>query len=299
MISVIIATYKRRDLLFFAIERLLKQKNVEIEIIVINDNIINDPTDEIIDKYPQVIYVKHPQKVGIGQKHQIGFNLARGEYINFHDDDDYLCDDSFFEKASTILNADASLAFVSANAYRKYESLPAEQQFVQKELNVKGKMNRIDYLSKFQIGYDKPFSTFPTIFRKSTLEEQHFNEQIEMSDSSLYMLALLGGDAYIMEDFVGVYRIHNQSMTQKGSNLNWRLGVFAQKEYIFEHIKNEIKNPEEWWQRQFFLTYRYFAKSSCRKEKIMLLKWGLIHHHSYQMSLHVIIKLFKVILFNK
>ena len=299
MISVIIATYKRKDLLFFAIERLLKQKNVEIEIIVINDNIENDPTDEIVDKYPQVIYVKYPQKVGPGKKHQIGFSLSHGEYINFHDDDDYLCDDLFFEKASTILNSDNSLAFVSGNAYRKYEDLPTEQQFKKKELNVKGKMNRMDYLSKFQIGYDKPSSTFPTIFRRTTLERQNFNEQIEMNDSSIYMLALLGGDAYFMEDFVGVYRVHSQSITRKGFDLNWRLRVFAQKEYILGQIKNEIKNPGEWWQGQFCLTYRYFAKSTSRKEKIMLLKWGLIHHHSYHLSLRIIIELFKVILFNR
>lgn len=299
MISVIIATYKRKDFLFFAIERLLKQNKVEIEIIVINDNIKDDPTDEIVDKYPQVIYVKHPQKVGLGKKHQIGFELSHGEYINFHDDDDYLCDDSFFEKASTILDSDASLAFVSGNAYKKYEYLPAEQQFIKKGLNVKGKMNRMDYLSKFQIGYDKPLSTFPTIFRKSTLEEQRFSEQIEMSDSSLYMLALLGGDAYFMEDFVGVYRVHKQSMSLNGSNLNWRLGVFAQKEYIYGQIKNEIKNPEEWWHHQFLLTYRYFAKTLCRKEKIMLLRWGLIHHHFFQLCLHVIVRLSKVIILNR
>lgn len=299
MVSVIIATYKRRDLLFFAIERLLKQNNVEIEIIVINDNIANDPTDEIVDKYPEVIYEKCPQKVGPGKKHQIGFSLSHGEYINFHDDDDYLCDDFFFEKATTILNSDNSLAFVSGNAYRKYEDLPTEQQFKKKEINVKGKVNRMDYLSKFQLGYDKPLSTFPTIFRRSTLEEQHFSEQIEMNDSSIYMLALLGGDACFIEDFVGVYRVHSQSITRKGFDINWELGVLAQKEYILGQIKNDIKNSGEWWQGQFFLTYRYFAKTSCRKEKIELLKWGLIHSHSYEMGLHILIGLLKVILLNR
>ena len=173
MISVIIATYKRRDLLFFAIDRLLRQKNVELEIIVITDDIKDDPTDEIVEKYPEVIYVKHPVKVGRGQKHQIGFDLAHGEYINFHDDDDYLCDDYFFEKASAILDSDSTLAFVSGNAYKEYEGLSAELQFEKIVLNVKGRMNRIDFLSRFQIGYDKPLSTFPTIFRRSTLLGQH------------------------------------------------------------------------------------------------------------------------------
>ena len=68
MISVIIPTFKRPEMLFFEIDKIFEQSYKDIEIIVINDDIENDPTDEIVKKYPQIKYIKHKRKIGPGQK---------------------------------------------------------------------------------------------------------------------------------------------------------------------------------------------------------------------------------------
>lgn len=301
MVSVIIPTFKRKDLLFYEIDRLLEQKNVSVEIIVINDNIDNDPTDEIVVKYPQVIYVKNPEKVGPGKKHQIGMKLAHGEYVSFPDDDDYLCDEFFFSKASELLDKDKSLSFVSGNSYIKYEEKLEAEQIVKDRLNLKGKINGIEYLSGFQNKYRKPLSSFPTVFRRSSLEEQDFYNQIEMSDASIYMLALLSGNAYLLEDYVGVYRVHQRSLTKKRSDPSWILGVMCQKEYILEKIYNLVDNPLEWWLIHFANSYRFYANtSSDRKNKIKLLKWGLVHSHGYaKLKLYILKEFVKSVVFNK
>lgn len=301
MVSVIIPTFKRRDLLFYEIDRLLEQKEVDIEIIVVNDNIENDPTDEIVNKYPSVVYIKNPEKVGPGKKHQIGMKIAHGEYVSFPDDDDYLCDDLFFYKACRLMNEDNSLSFVSGNSYFKYEDKPEGEQLEKHCINVRGKIDGMEYLSGFQFKYKKPLSSFPTVFRRSTLETQHFYDQIEMSDVSIYMLALLGGNAYILEDYVGVYRVHSRSLTKKRSDPTWILGVMRQKESILEKIQDKIDSPSKWWLRHFAFSYRFYANTSRNKRgKTELLKWGWGHSHGYLIvKLYIVKQFVKMIFFNR
>lgn len=283
MISVIIPTFKRKEMLFFEIEKLKEQKNVDIEIIVINDDIKDDPTDEILNKYPEIKYIKYPTKIGPGQKRQIGFMQTSGKYISTPDDDDYLIDDHFFEKAEKLLEQDESLSFVSGSSIILYEDEKDDSKKYEKApLNVKGKYEGIDYLQNIQGQYQKPLSSFPTVFRKQSLENAGFINQIETSDVSLYMLACLSGNAYFLHDFVGVYRIHSRSLTTKKSSSDWINNVLRQKEYIFEQIKNEIDNPSKWWLRHVDLSYRFYANTSRnRKQKLKLLIWCYKHNHGY------------------
>ena len=278
-VSVIIPTFKRKKMLFYEIEKLIEQKNVVLDIIVINDDIANDPTDEIKIKYPFVTYIKNKIKIGPGQKHQVGYKLAKGKYVSFPDDDDYLIDPLFFYKAITIMEENPSIAFVSGNSYIKYEDEPdKDKQFVPYKLNVSGQYDRLDFIENMQGKYNKPLSSFPTLFRKDSLDAQCFMDQIEMSDVSLYLLALLSGDAFIIDDYVGVYRIHSRSLTTKRSSPVWIINVLKQKEYIYGKIKSEIKHPGEWWIRHFFMTYRFYANTSKNRfYKLRILIWGLFH----------------------
>ena len=268
-------------MLFYEIEQLKKQKQIEMEIIVVNDDIENDPTDEITTLFPDVLYVKSERKIGPGEKHQLGFSLAHGEYISFPDDDDYLIDNAFFFKAISIMESNPQIAFVSGNSYIKRESeLDPSKEFVKSPLNVKGLYKGLDYLENMQGEYTKPLSSFPTVFRKSVLEKQDFMNQIEMSDVSIYMLATMGGDAFFIEDYVGVYRVHNNSLTTKKSSSKWINNVLRQKEEIFVNVKGKLKDPNQWWLRHVSITYNFFAHTSRnRREKAKLLFWIMKHDH--------------------
>lgn len=302
MISVIIPTYKRTQMLFYAIEQLLKQKNVEIEIIVINDDIPNDPTDSIRIKYPSVKYIKHSPKIGPGQKHQIGFEIAKGDFVSFPDDDDYLTDPLFYYKATQIMTKDPTLSFVSGNAYIKYEDEKDEdKQIVKAPLNVSGKYEGLDYLNNMFGKYQKPLSSFPTVFRKKSLEENGFMEQVEMSDASIYLLACLGSNVYIIDDYVGVYRIHSRSLTTKRSSSKWINNVLRQKESIFNRVKDKIEQPDLWWDRHLFSSYGFYANTSkSRIEKMKLLLWATKHGHGYFIIYkHIVRELWRTIIYNE
>ncbi|MCU7802752.1 MAG: glycosyltransferase family 2 protein [Candidatus Thiodiazotropha sp. (ex Lucinoma borealis)] len=93
MISVIIPTYKRKQMLVRALSSLEQQTYKEIEIIVIDDD-----SDRSVEKIVNNInnthirYLRSPNIGGAGARN-VGIKEARGEFIAFLDDDDYYhCD---------------------------------------------------------------------------------------------------------------------------------------------------------------------------------------------------------------
>lgn len=301
MISIIIPTFKRREMLFFAIEKIYEQTYDNFEILVINDDIKDDPTDDILTKFPKIKYIKYPQKISPGKKREIGLELSKGEYIYAPDDDDYLLDHDFFKIAIEIMEKDNSISFVSGNAIVKYEDERNEDNKYKKHpLNVVGFYQGLDYLEHMQGKYMKPLSSFPTLFKRKVFQDNLFNESIEMNDVLLYMLASLKGNAYFIENYVGVYRVHNRSLTTKKSSFTWINDLLRQKEIIFLYIKDKISNPEIWWSRHVTLTYNFFAQTSkSRKEKFKFLCWIFAHNHGYMNVNKFIIKSFIRLIFNK
>lgn len=91
-VSVIIPTYKRSDLLERAIKSVINQTYKNIEIIVVDDNVNNSKEHlqnlKIIEKYPQIIYIKNKKNLGGGLTRNVGIKASTGEYIAFLDDDD-------------------------------------------------------------------------------------------------------------------------------------------------------------------------------------------------------------------
>ncbi|MCW3805814.1 glycosyltransferase family 2 protein [Plebeiibacterium marinum] len=92
LVSVIITTYQRPVFLERAIRSILNQTYPEIELIVVDDNDQDSEarqlTESLIKKYPDIIYVKHPENKGANAARNSGIRIAKGEYIAFLDDDD-------------------------------------------------------------------------------------------------------------------------------------------------------------------------------------------------------------------
>ena len=92
-LSVIIPVYNAEKTLKKCIESVLRQKNDEIEIVIINDG-SKDSSDEIIQQYkennPKMISYYKKKNTGIADTRNYGIKKAKGKYIMFLDADDYL-----------------------------------------------------------------------------------------------------------------------------------------------------------------------------------------------------------------
>lgn len=279
LISVIIATYNRGSMLKDAIESVLRQQNVQLDIVVVDDA-STDNTTEIIENFQRgltekavIRYFRNETNKGLLYNHLFGFRQAKGDVLVFMDDDDYYTDDGYFYRAAQKLDEDKSLSMVAANVKFLYVQSRKSKDIY---LNVKGFMSNSDYLSNFQFKYSKPASTFPAVFRKRKLDEAGFNGMQVMNDSSIYMRSLLTGHAYLFTEIIGVYRLHGGN--RSCDNGSYFLENIQEKYRILKEGKQIIQNPRHWWYKQFTLTYNYYISAQHKLEdEFKIVEWGLKH----------------------
>ncbi|MDO7906573.1 glycosyltransferase [Paenibacillus sp. JX-17] len=89
LVSIVVRTKNRPELLARCIESLNKQIYSNIEVVIINDG--GSPVDELIEKVEHTVQF-HSNKSSQGRAHALkkGLELAIGKYVNFVDDDDLL-----------------------------------------------------------------------------------------------------------------------------------------------------------------------------------------------------------------
>lgn len=124
IVSVIIPTYKRSNLIEKSLKSVLNQTYENIEIIIVDDN---DPkseernkTSEIInkyiDKYPNIKYIKLDANLGGCIARNKGLEFAKGKYVNFLDDDDLFHKDKIKKQVEKMEKSKEKLAVVGCFA---------------------------------------------------------------------------------------------------------------------------------------------------------------------------------------
>ena len=89
LVSVIIPTYNRADLIGHTLESVINQSYRNLEIIVIDDGSV-DNTEEVVKAIgdSRIRYIRHQTNCGGSTARNTGVEAARGEYIAFLDSDD-------------------------------------------------------------------------------------------------------------------------------------------------------------------------------------------------------------------
>jgi len=89
LISVIIPTYNRADLLPQAIMSVLKQTYTKLECIVVDDASI-DETEHVVNQFAdnRIVYIRHETNRHVSVSRNTGIAHTKGDLIGFLDDDD-------------------------------------------------------------------------------------------------------------------------------------------------------------------------------------------------------------------
>jgi len=88
-VSVVIPTRDRRGLLALTLRCALRQRGVDLEVVVVDDGSTDDTADMLRRLGdPRVHLVRHATPTGVSASRNAGVAAARGEWIAFLDDDD-------------------------------------------------------------------------------------------------------------------------------------------------------------------------------------------------------------------
>ena len=119
MISVIIPTYNRRELLLRAIDSVLQQTHADIEVIVVDDGSTDGTQTAVLDLHDErVRYVRQSENAGACAARNRGVDMARGEYIAFQDSDDVFHPDKLEKQLAYLLETGADVTVCAMNRVR-------------------------------------------------------------------------------------------------------------------------------------------------------------------------------------
>ncbi|MCG2419876.1 glycosyltransferase family 2 protein [Aequorivita sp. F47161] len=226
LVSIIIPTYNRAHLIGETLDSVLAQTYQNWECIVVDDG-STDHTGSLLKEYVErddrFKYCHRPKDrpKGANACRNYGFELSKGEYINWFDSDDLMTEEKFFEQLQ-ILENDLSLSFCTCEygLYDKNFQLISRMTFQSANL-----------LEDYIIG--QAFFNLPTsIFRKATLPKKPLDENLFKAQEMEFFFRYLQQDSnkygLLNKEFVKV-RIHEHSITN-----SFKLG---NKKAIYSEMK--------------------------------------------------------------
>lgn len=246
MISVIMLTYNREHLVSRAIESILTQTYRDFEFLIV-DNGSTDRSGEIADTYaagdPRVRVV-HRERGSIGAGRNTGLDAARGEYITFIDDDDWVEPDflAFLQRLLEDSGADISICGTESKALNEKQIMDAREALVQ-----------LMWRKRYTAGFPMK------LFRRDLTEGLRFSETDRYDDIGLIyrLFARAGTVAYH-----GLPKYH--VLRHSGNNSAWTTDHRLLTPETLEEYLTAYRTRTEWLSGLFpdrAAAWRYFEWS--------------------------------------
>ena len=115
LVSVIVPTYNRPEMLAGCLQSILNQTYPNVEIIVVNDGGVD--VRKIIDPLKQknmITILEHPANRGMAAARNTGIAVARGKYLAYLDDDDSYLPHHIETLVNFLENNDGKVAYTDA-----------------------------------------------------------------------------------------------------------------------------------------------------------------------------------------
>ena len=278
MISVIMLTYNREQLVGRAIDSILAQTFRDFEFIIV-DNGSTDRSGAIADEYAAKdsrIRVIHRERGNIGAGRNTGLDAARGEYITFIDDDDWAEPDflEFLYSLAVENGADVAICGAADKTFDEKRVMTAEEALI--EL-----MWRKRYTSGFPM----------KLFRTDLIGALRFSEADKFDDIG-FIYKLLA-DAKIVA-YHGLPKYH--ILRHEGNNSAWTTNHTMLTPETLDEYLCAYRTRTEWLSKKFpdsAPTWQYFEWSfmismvekidrleipGCERQ-LSVMKYELCKHH--------------------
>ena len=127
LVSVIIPTYNRRDLLPGAIRSVLEQDHENVEILVIDDGSTDDTGDAVAAIADKRINYHRIDHRGRSAARNYGISVARGEYVAFLDSDDIFLPGKISYQLGFMIEKNAQISHTS---YLRHDTRNGDKMLV-------------------------------------------------------------------------------------------------------------------------------------------------------------------------
>jgi|WetSurMetagenome_2_1015567.scaffolds.fasta_scaffold02829_6 glycosyltransferase involved in cell wall biosynthesis len=221
LVSVIIPTHNRPELLMRAVKSALNQTYQNTEIIVVDD-VGNINVDELKSVSDKIQYIKISETYWISENRNAGIHYAKGKYIAGLDDDDIWFSD-YLETLITVMESDESIGLACSNGYQinDLNEKPIRQLFPHLQKEMRGNLFA-------KTIWDCFMQPSLMIIRKNMFDIVGFYRNIRGEDLDIIMKISAFTNIYYTPKPCGVWyrRLDNSSASESmQSTLEGRLSI--------------------------------------------------------------------------
>ena len=222
LISIIIPSYNRENLLSETLDSVMEQTYTNWECIVIDDR-STDSTNAILKEYSdrdnRFIVISKPleMKQGASVSKNLGLQLARGEYIQFLDSDDILAENKLEKQFEALKKENEKVISVCITSNFKERNDAIILDFDRKDYqNFKNSEEYFEIISEIG-GYYAPESF---LISKGLIDfSGHWNENLTLNDDGEFFFRIIY-NSYKIVFINDTYVRHRQSTGDNLSTLN-------------------------------------------------------------------------------
>src|SRR5690606_37985604 len=134
LVSIIIPTYNRAHLIGETLDSVLAQTYTNWECIILDDGSTDNTTEVVqgyLDKDPRFQYHHRPadRPKGANACRNYGFEVSKGEYVNWFDDDDVMFNSKIEVQLNVLLNYKIDFTIAKFSNFRNKENLIDELSY--------------------------------------------------------------------------------------------------------------------------------------------------------------------------
>ena len=270
LVSIICNTYNHVNYIRQCLDGFLMQEtNFPIEILV-HDDASTDGTADIVreyeDKYPDLIKPiyqtenQYSKGVKVSLKYQ--YARAKGKYIALCEGDDYWTDPLKLQKQVEFLENNTEY-IICSHKYQYYYENNRRFGLVAPTVFSGGTFD----LEYFILNVDWVVQPLSLLFRQSEVDWNEYARYKHSKDSTLAYFLLKKGKGYLLEDVMGVYRLHSggvwssvSRVEQLTSGITSFLGVCK--------CEKDITSAR--------CLYNYICSRRCLGKRFLLKRWPLL-----------------------
>ncbi len=209
LVSIVIATYNRANLITETLDSVLAQTYQDWECIVVDDG-SSDDTEDVVSKYcadPRIRYFKRPVEriKGPNSSRNYGIENSFGDFIMSLDSDDWILPD-YLQKKMEVFKDKPEIDGVLSKTIMVNNG----KEIIKKELRTKLTNNLLEDFISLNVSW----YMHDILWRKDFLKDKTlYNESLlKMLDRDFHIRRLIEEpNLFLVDDYLALYRIHENS----------------------------------------------------------------------------------------
>ena len=231
MISIVLPSFNRAQVLSKAVESILRQTYKDFELIIVDDG-STDNTADVVKNFndDRIVYVRQ-ENAGACVARNNGIEHSRGEYIAFQDSDDIWHEDKLEKQLTTLRNTGADVVFCRMNRMSGGKNVGLVSDYFHE-----------GFLSKEELPMS--IGTQTLVGKSIVFKQEKFDPEMpRFQEFELLVRAQKNYSIYCMEEPLVDYHLQNDSISANASSIMaaWRLILKKHPDFLTLYKSSRIR----------------------------------------------------------